>query len=50
MKYSVIATRFIDGKQEYIIIADFNTFVNASIFRDAYNEKYKTNCYIVERS
>lgn len=50
MKYSVIATCFTNGKQDRIILADFNTFANASIFKEAYNEKYKTNCYIVERS
>ena len=44
MKYFVIATCWNDEKEE----AEFDSYMNASIFRDAYDKYYSTYATIVE--
>lgn len=49
MKYFVIATKW-DPKQEKqikYIAGEFNNFVNAEIFRTAYNERYSADAMII---
>ena len=50
MKYFVIATCWNDEKEEAVkcIEGVFDSYMNASIFRDAYDKYYSTNAVIVE--
>ena len=50
MKYFVIATCWNDekGKAMKCIEGEFDSYMNASIFRDAYNKYYSANAKIVE--
>ena len=50
MKYFVIATCWNDEKKEAekCIAGEFDSYMNASIFRDAYDKYYSTNSTIVE--
>ena len=50
MKYFVIATRWDDKKRAQVkyIAGEFNSYMNASLFRDAYNNHYHANAKIVE--
>lgn len=49
-KFFVIATHWDDQEKAQVkyIAGEFNNFVNASIFKDAYNEHYKANAVIVD--
>ena len=50
MKYFVIATCWNDEKEEAVkcISGEFDSYMDASIFRDAYDKYYSTNAMIVE--
>ena len=50
MKYFVIATCWNDEKKAAVkyIAGEFDSYMNASIFRDAYNKYYSTKATIVE--
>ena len=50
MKYFVIATcwNYEKGKTMKCIEGEFDSYVNASIFRDAYGKYYGTKAMIVE--
>ena len=50
MKYFVIATCWNDEKEESVkcIVGEFDSYMNASIFRDVYDKYYSTNAKIVE--
>ena len=50
MKYFVIATCWNDEKKEAVkcIVGEFDSYMNASIFRDAYDKFYSANAKIVE--
>lgn len=50
MKYFVIAKRWSDKEQNTItyIAGQFETYMNAEIFKKAYNEHYNANAAIVE--
>ena len=50
MKYFVIATCWNDEKKAAVkcIEGVFDSYMNASIFRDAYDKYYSTNAVIVE--
>ena len=51
MKYMVIATKW-DSKEEkqvQYVAGEFDKYFNASLFKNAYNEYYSANAYIVER-
>lgn len=52
MKYFVIATHWDDNKQAQVkyIAGEFNSYMNASLFKNAYNEHYKADASIVEDS
>lgn len=47
--YFVVATKYDEKveKQIKVIVGQFKDFVNAKIFRDAYNEFYSTDAEIV---
>ena len=49
-KYYVIAIHWDDEKKAQVkyVAGEFNTFVNARIFKDAYNEHYHANAELVE--
>lgn len=49
-KYYVIAKRWFEEHQEIreYVAGEFDNFMNACIFKDAYNEHYKTSAYIKE--
>lgn len=49
MKYFVVATHWDRERKAQVkyIAGQFDSFVNASIFQKAYNEKYSTNAIIV---
>ena len=49
-KYFVVAKRWSDEKKEIIeyIAGEFDEYMNASIFRDAYNKHYSAHSRIVE--
>lgn len=51
MKYMVIAKKWDSekGKQIEYIAGEFDEYMNASIFKNAYNAYYSTDAYIVER-
>lgn len=51
MKYMVIAIKWSSEEQKQVkyVAGEFDEFMNASIFRDAYNKFYSANAYIVER-
>lgn len=48
MRYFVIATVWSEEvrKQVKIIAGEFDTYMNASLFKNAYNEHYNANAYI----
>lgn len=50
MKYFVIAIKWDDDVKDQIkyIAGEFDSFLNAKIFKDAYNEHYKANAHIVD--
>ena len=52
MKYFVIATHWVDNKQVQAkyIAGEFNSYMNASLFKNAYNEHYKADAVIVDAS
>lgn len=49
--YYVIATRWDDEVRAQVkyIAGEFDSFVNAKIFRDAYNAHYSANAYIEDK-
>ena len=50
MKYFVIATHWDDKRQAPVkyIAGEFDRYMNAVLFRDAYNSYYSTDAKIVE--
>jgi hypothetical protein len=50
MKYFVIATHWDDNRKAQVkyIAGQFDNYMNASLFKKAYNEYYSTNAVIVE--
>ena len=52
MKYFVIATHWDNNKQVQAkyIAGEFNSYMNASLFKNAYNEHYKADAVIVDAS
>ena len=50
MKYFVIATRWDDDRKAQVkyIAGEFGSYVNASIFKEAYNAHYSADAVIVE--
>ena len=50
IKYFVIAKRWDSEKKEIIkyIAGEFDSYINAEIFRNAYNEHYSATAEIVE--
>lgn len=50
MKYQVWAVQFDReaGAQREFMIGEFNTYMNAKLFRDAYNAHYSANARIQE--
>ena len=51
-KYLVVAKKWSDESKTQIeyVAGKFDEFVNANIFKKAYNEHYSANAYIVEYS
>lgn len=51
MKYIVIATKWSgeEEKQVKYVAGEFDEYMNAALFRDAYNKYYSASAYIVER-
>ena len=51
MKYMVIATKWSEEIKTQVkyVAGEFDEYMNASIFKQAYNEYYSANAYIVER-
>ena len=51
MKYMVIATKWDEelAKQVKYVAGEFDTYMNASLFKQAYNAHYSADAYIVER-
>ena len=51
MKYMVIIKKWSDEYHDQIevVAATFDSFFNASLFRDAYNKHYSASAYIIER-
>lgn len=51
-KYMVIAIQFDSEsmKQQEFVIGEFNTYMNAALFRDAYNKHYSASAWIQEVS
>ena len=49
MNYYVIAIRWSDEEKKQVkaIVGTFETYMNASLFKNAYNEHYSANAYIV---
>ena len=49
-RYFVIATVWSDEYKEQIkvIAGEFNNYINASIFKEAYNDHYSADAYIVD--
>jgi hypothetical protein len=49
MKYFVIAKHWDESKKAAVeyIAGEFNTYMNTSLFRDAYNKYYSTEAYII---
>ena len=52
MKYAVIATVFSRDVNDQVkkIVGTFDEYYLATIMRDAYNEKFSTNSYVVNMS
>lgn len=50
MRYLVIATHWNENikDQEKYVAGSFDKYLNAELFRNAYNEHFKSNAYIVE--
>lgn len=50
MKYFVIATHWDDNRKAQVkyIAGQFDNYMNARIFKEAYNDHYKTDAVIVE--
>ena len=50
MKYFVIATKWDDTRKAQVkyIAGEFDSFVNANLFKTAYNQHYSANAEIVE--
>ena len=50
MKYFVIATKWDDNRKAQVkyIAGQFNDYVNASLFKRAYNDQYKADAKIIE--
>lgn len=51
MKYLVITTKWSEEVHDRIdvVAGAFDSYFNASLFRNAYNEYYSASAYIVER-
>lgn len=51
MKYMVIATKWDEelAKQVKYVAGEFDIYMNAVIFKQAYNTHYSADAYIVER-
>lgn len=52
MRYFVIAERFDCEKKAQVkyIAGEFDSFPCAKIFKDAYNEHYKADAYVVDQN
>lgn len=50
MKYFVIATKWDDNRKAQVkyIAGQFDDYVNASLFKRAYNDRYKADAKIIE--
>nr|DAT47667.1 MAG TPA: hypothetical protein [Caudoviricetes sp.] len=50
MKYFVIATHWDDTRKAQVkyIAGQFDEYMNASLFKKAYNDHYKANAVIIE--
>jgi hypothetical protein len=50
MKYFVIATKWDSEKEAAVkyIAGEFDSYMNASLFRDAYNKHYSAHAKVVE--
>lgn len=50
MKYFVVATHWDKTRQAQVkyIAGEFNEYINASLFKAAYNEHYKADAVIAE--
>lgn len=50
MKYFVIATKWDDNRKAQVkyIAGQFDDYVNASLFKKAYNDHYKADAKIIE--
>lgn len=50
MKYFVIATKWDDNRKAQVkyIAGQFDNYINASLFKKAYNNHYKANAMIIE--
>lgn len=50
MKYFVIATKWDDNRKAQVkyIAGQFDDYVNASLFKRAYNDHYKADAKIIE--
>ena len=51
MKYLVITTKWSEEQHARVdvVAGAFDSYFNASLFRDAYNKHYSASAYIVER-
>ena len=51
MKYLVITTKWSEEEhgQIEVVAGVFDSYFNASLFRDAYNKYYCASAYVVER-
>ena len=51
MNYLVIAIKWDDSAKAQVkyVAGEFSDWVNASIFKKAYDEHYSTNCEILKR-
>ena len=51
-RYYVVAIRYNSelGRQEEYIAGEFNDYMNADIFRAAYDEKYKVTSLLINES
>ena len=51
MKYLVIITKWSEEQHNRVevVAGAFDSYFNASLFRDAYNKHYSASAYIVER-
>lgn len=49
-KYEVVVSKCLEGENVLCCVGGFDLFMNALLFKKAYNEEYKANAEIIERS